>query len=210
MGRFIFEQFLLKFIAKHIFWLLPLLAVVRTKKLFWFCWLVLVFLQSILFEGIMPLNWYPHSGYEYHNITRLCCPEPRRRRWRWCWRATWQGPTRWAVIGGELLCAHLWLVQILRWKRNRIEIQNLARLELEDELRTVLRHKHLKKVGYLQFCIISVYLYPPTPGGEHGPGEVPEGAVWPEGDGAGGEEAGRRKGRARARGGEHLQYLQFL
>ena len=39
------------------------------------------------------------------------------------------------------------MVQILRWKRNRIEIQNLARLELEDELRTVLRHKHLKKVG---------------------------------------------------------------
>ena len=71
------------------------------------------------------------------------------------------------------------MVQILRWKRNRIEIQNLARLELEDELRTVLRHKHLKKVEYCicKFCIVSVYLYLPTPGGEHCPGEVPEGAV---------------------------------
>ena len=49
------------------------------------------------------------------------------------------------------------MVQILRWKRNRIEIQNLARLELEDELRTVLRHKHLKKVGDLPLHIC-VYL----------------------------------------------------
>ena len=81
------------------------------------------------------------------------------------------------------------MVQILRWKRNRIEIQNLARLELEDELRTVLRHKHLKKVGCLplHICVylpitchcISVYysVYLPITGGEHRPGEVPEGAV---------------------------------
>ena len=85
------------------------------------------------------------------------------------------------------------MVQILRWKRNRIEIQNLARLELEDELRTVLRHKHLKKVGYLPLHIcaylpitchcISVYIsvytcvYLPITGGEHRPGEVPQGAV---------------------------------
>ena len=80
------------------------------------------------------------------------------------------------------------MVQILRWKRNRIEIQNLARLELEDELRTVLRHKHLKKVGYLlpataYLCIsahhlpLHICVYLPITGGEHGPGEVPEGAV---------------------------------
>ena len=54
------------------------------------------------------------------------------------------------------------MVQILRWKRNRIEIQNLARLELEDELRTVLRHKHLKKVGFLALHIhcVSVSAHP--------------------------------------------------
>ena len=61
------------------------------------------------------------------------------------------------------------MVQILRWKRNRIEIQNLARLELEDELRTVLRHKHLKKVGCLPpatayLCISAHHRWRTRPG----------------------------------------------
>ena len=36
--------------------------------------------------------------------------------------------------------------KILRWKRNRIDCQNLARLQLEDDLRLVLRHKHQRRL----------------------------------------------------------------
>ena len=36
--------------------------------------------------------------------------------------------------------------KILRWKRNRIDCQNLARLQLEDDLRLVLRHKHQQRL----------------------------------------------------------------
>ena len=36
--------------------------------------------------------------------------------------------------------------KILQWKRNKIDIQNLARLQLEDDLRLVLRQKQSEKI----------------------------------------------------------------
>ena len=36
--------------------------------------------------------------------------------------------------------------RILQWKRNKIDVQNLARMQLEDELRLVLRHKQQRKL----------------------------------------------------------------
>ena len=36
--------------------------------------------------------------------------------------------------------------KILQWKRNKIDIQNLTRLQLEDDLRLVLRQKQSEKI----------------------------------------------------------------
>ena len=37
--------------------------------------------------------------------------------------------------------------RILQWKRNKIDVQNLARMQLEEELRVVLRHKQQEKIN---------------------------------------------------------------